>query len=146
MEHENIKILIEENKKEIVALKFSKNNVKEMLTPEEAIVIKIKKISKDMYIDIQMKKNVRIYAEYLNFKAVFPQYYIPLDKYIENPITTTYKGKKVYINTISLKLPLSYIKEYSNGLKEVKIKISYQGCVVSSICYRPMEKTFKIDL
>jgi len=64
---------------------------------------------------------------------------------IQKPATTKHSGDNVYLKSPNFIVTLK--KDASvNGVQDVKLKISYQGCSEQGLCYEPSSKIFNLKI
>ena len=91
------------------------------------------KIAKDIYLYDNKLKVTLVDSNGLSIKN------------IQKPATTLHSGDKVYLKSPNFILTLK--KDPSlNGIKDVKVKISYQGCSQQGLCYEPSDKIFNLKI
>lgn len=117
---------------------------KKVLTPKEAFNLNVKKSGDVISVNLKLGKDIYVYDDKLKLSIIFPKV-VSLDKEIKRPKAFKHEDYLVYEDKINLLIPLHVVKKYvDSGV--FKLKISYQGCAKSGICYQPMSKIFNFDL
>ncbi|WP_024955340.1 protein-disulfide reductase DsbD [Sulfurospirillum arcachonense] len=117
---------------------------KKVLSPEEAFQISAKRSGDVVFINIELGKDIYIYADKLKINIIHP-IKISLDNDIKKPKPIEDDDHKIYNKPIKLLIPISIIKKYVQSGK-FKLEVQYQGCATSGICYQPLKSHFEFDL
>ena len=117
---------------------------KKVLTPEEAFNLSVKKSGDVISVSLSLGKDIYVYDEKLKVSMIEPKE-VSLDKDIKRPTPTEYEDYLIHKKPINILIPLSVIKKYVDS-GSFKLKIEYQGCASSGICYQPMSSEFSFDL
>ncbi len=117
---------------------------RKVLSPEEAFQVSAKRIGDVISVSIKLGENMYIYDDKLKYSISEPLVQ-NLDKEIKRPIPVNHDEYIVHDKPINVLIPVSLIKKYvDNGA--FKVKVEYQGCATSGICYQPMTSEFDFDL
>jgi thiol:disulfide interchange protein DsbD len=117
---------------------------RKVLSPEEAFNLKVQKTGEVISIKLSVGEGIYVYDDKLKISISDPKV-VSLDKEIKRPSPTKHDEYLVHEKAINLLIPINLIKKYINS-GQYKIKVEYQGCATSGICYQPMSKEFSFDL
>lgn len=115
------------------------------LMPEEAFKPRISMADpKTVAIDIDLGEQIYIYADKLHIEDMDKNDGIDLGV-LQTIKPVDHDGEKVFEKSPAVKIALSKSKELT-GEKELRIKLSYQGCSSAGLCYEPLEQTLKVTV
>lgn len=113
------------------------------LQPEEAFKPSAKMADADtVAVEIALGEQIYVYAEKLKIEDADAGDGIDF-KSVTMGETVDHEGEKVYESSPAIRIDLIKSKELG-GEKEIKIKLSYQGCSAAGLCYEPMETTLSV--
>jgi len=128
----------------ILSISLSAITKRVVLSPEEAFTVNVTRVGDVLSVKIDLGKDVYLYSDKLSFEIIKPTK-ISLDNDIKKPKYKDYKEFTIYDKPVSILIPITTIKKYvSSG--EFTLKVNYQGCAYSGICYQPLSKEFTFDL
>ncbi len=115
------------------------------LQPEEAFKPKVSMIDEaTVGVEIELGDQIYIYADKLKVEDADPKDGIDFASVsMANPVE--HDGEKVFESSPSIRIKLGKSTDVS-GLKEIKVKLSYQGCSAAGLCYEPMETVLKVEV
>jgi len=103
------------------------------------------KVNNKMQIEagVNITKEIYLYANKLKLELVDAKG-LSIEN-IQKPATTKHSGDNVYLKSPNFIITLK--KDASvGGIKDVKLKISYQGCSEKGLCYEPSSKVFQLEI
>jgi len=117
---------------------------RKVLSPEEAFQVSAKRTGDVVLVSIKLGQDMYVYDDKLKYSISEPLVQ-NLDKEIKRPIPVQHDEYIVHDKLIKVLIPISLIKKYvKDGI--FKVKVEYQGCATSGICYQPMTSEFDFDL
>jgi len=117
---------------------------RKVLSPEEAFQVTSKRTGDVISVSINLGKNIYVYDDKLKYSISEPLVQ-NIDKEIKRPIPVQHDEYIVHDKPIKVLIPISLIKKYVKD-GAFKVKVEYQGCATSGICYQPMTNEFDFDL
>lgn len=115
------------------------------LQPEEAFKPKISMVDDSTVgIEIKLGDQIYLYADKLKVEDADPKDGIDFAS-IATGTSVEHDGEKVFESSPSLRIKLGKSGDVS-GNKEIKIKLSYQGCSAAGLCYEPMETVLNVEV
>lgn len=103
------------------------------------------KVNDKMQIEtgVKIAEHIYLYADKLKLELVDAKG-LSIQN-IQKPATTKHSGDNVYLKSPNFIVTLK--KDASvNGVQDVKLKISYQGCSEQGLCYEPSSKIFNLKI
>jgi thiol:disulfide interchange protein DsbD len=128
----------------LFALLAGTANAGKFLMPNEAFQ-PYAKVNDKMQIEAGIKLGDQIYLYDKELKIALVKSNDFTIKSIVKPKTVDHEGDKVYMQSPKFILTLAY-KGKEQGVKDVELKISYQGCSQQGLCYEPSEKVFTLKV
>jgi len=114
------------------------------LEPEEAFKPSVKVDSQSAIIaTVELGKDIYIYKDKTEFKILSPDG-IKIKK-ILYPATKMHDEDVVFEGTPKFKIILENLKALQ-GVQDVELKFSFQGCSARGICYEPIENVYKLKI
>lgn len=115
------------------------------LQPEEAFKTKVSMIDDTTVgVEIELGDQIYVYADKLKVEDADPKDGIDFASVtMANPVE--HDGEKVFESSPSIRIKLGKSGEIS-GHKEIKVKLSYQGCSAAGLCYEPMDKVLSVEV
>ena len=103
------------------------------------------KVNNKMQIEagVKIAKDIYLYDNKLKLKLL-DAYGLSIKK-IQKPATVKHSGDDVYFKSPNFIVTLKKDDAVS-GVKNVKLKISYQGCSEQGLCYEPSSKVFNLKI
>ncbi|WP_457749565.1 protein-disulfide reductase DsbD [Sulfurimonas sp.] len=92
---------------------------------------------------VNIAKDIYLYANKLKLELVDAKG-LSIQN-IQKPATTKHSGDDVYLKSPNFIITLKKDASVS-GVKDVKLKISYQGCSEQGLCYEPSSKVFQLEI
>ena len=117
---------------------------RKVLSPEEAFQVSAKRTGDVVLVSIKLGQDMYVYDDKLKYSISEPLVQ-NLDKEIKRPIPVQHDEYIVHDKPIEVLIPISLIKKYVKD-GTFKVKVEYQGCATSGICYQPMTSEFDFDL
>ncbi|HIP03369.1 MAG TPA: protein-disulfide reductase DsbD [Campylobacterales bacterium] len=131
----------------ILVLGFSFVHAVAFLMPDQAFK-PYANVNDKMQIEtgVKIAKSIYLYDEKLKVDLVDAQGLSI--KSIKRPTPVKHQGEDVYLESPNFIVTLKKDDNSLHGVKDIKIKISYQGCSEQGLCYEPSTKEFllKIDV
>ncbi|MBE0492059.1 MAG: protein-disulfide reductase DsbD [Sulfurospirillum sp.] len=115
-----------------------------VLPPDEAFKIQASQVADAIVIDIKLGENIYLYDDKFKISIVKPKV-IFLDTVIKRPEAIVYEEYKIFNENFTLLLPLATVKRDIGG-GAFTLRVEFQGCSKSGICYQPMQKDFTFTL
>jgi len=114
------------------------------LMPNKAFIPHVK-LDDKMYIkiDINIADGIYLYADKVKINLEDTRFF--KIKEIQKPETTLHDGDNVYLTSPTFLVSLQKIG-IIDGIKEISLKLSYQGCSIKGLCYEPYIKTYKLNI
>jgi len=119
-------------------------NAGKFLMPEEAFA-PYAKVNDKMQIEAGVILGDKIYLYDKELKVELVDSPSISIKKIQKPQTVNHEGDKVYMDSPNFVLLLEN-KDGAKGIKDLKVKISYQGCSEEGLCYEPSSKNFTLKV
>jgi thiol:disulfide interchange protein DsbD len=114
------------------------------LMPNEAFKPSVKLDNKQNVVaTIDLGDKIYVYKEKLKLQLVDNKY-LALDR-VEMPKGKEHNGDIVYFGSPHITLILKKKKEF-NDVKNIDIKLSFQGCSEAGLCYEPEIKKYKLSI
>jgi len=128
----------------VFALGLGLLNAADFLMPDQAFK-PYAKVNDKMQIEagVKIAKDIYLYDDKLKVELVDSQGLSVKD--IQKPVATDHDGDKVYLKSPNFIVTLKKDASVS-GVKDVKLKISYQGCSQQGLCYEPSTKEFMLTI
>ncbi len=128
----------------ILTLVFSFVNAVDFLMPDQAFK-PYAKVNDKMQIEtgVKIAKDIYLYADKLKIELIDAKGLSI--KNITKPATSEHQGDKVYIKSPNFIVTLKKDAPLQ-GIQDVKVKISYQGCSEQGLCYEPSTKEFMLQI
>ena len=114
------------------------------LMPEEAFIPHAK-LSDTMQIeaDIQLAEGIYLYADKLKIELITKNG-ISI-KEIQSPKSVDHDGDMAYVDSPNFLVTLQKDSAVE-GMQDIQMKLSYQGCSEKGLCYEPLWKTFDLSI
>jgi len=128
----------------VVTLALSALNAGKFLMPNEAFA-PYAKVNNKMQIEVGVKLGKRIYLYDKSLKVALQDSKDFTIKNIQKPKTVNHDGDAVYMDSPNFVLTLK-ANDGVSGVRDVKVKIAYQGCSEDGLCYEPNSKTFSVKI
>ncbi|MDB2562258.1 protein-disulfide reductase DsbD [Sulfurimonas sp.] len=114
------------------------------LMPEEAFIPHAK-INDQIQIeaDIQLAEGIYLYADKLKIELLTDNG-ISI-KEIDSPKSVDHDGDIAYVDSPNFIISLEKDADV-NGVKEIQLQLSYQGCSEKGLCYEPLSKIFNFSV
>ena len=118
----------------------------EVLMPEQAFKPSAKITKDKIQVDIKLGDKIYIYKDKLKLSIIQPKK-VSLNSDISFPKPIKYHEFIVYLNDLKIDIPISLIKQkVGENVKNIKLKVQFQGCSKLGLCYSPMNKIFDLDI
>jgi len=111
--------------------------------PDVAMKASSKTIGDSIYLKIELYEKIYLYDKNLKVLITKPKK-IDITSELDKPKIEDYKGDLVTFQSPIFKVPLALI-EKKIGKNNFDLKLKFQGCSTSGICYAPMSETFKFS-
>ncbi len=128
----------------LLTLIFGTLNAGKFLMPNEAFA-PYAKVNDKMQIEAGVKLGKKIYLYDKSLKISLEGSKDFTIKNIQKPKTVNHEGDAVYMHSPNFVLTLKN-KDGVSGIKDVKVKIAYQGCSEEGLCYEPNSKVFTLKI
>ncbi|WP_297484083.1 protein-disulfide reductase DsbD [Sulfurimonas sp.] len=128
----------------LLTLTFGTLNAGKFLMPNEAFA-PYAKVNDKMQIEAGVKLGKKIYLYDKSLKISLEGSKDFTIKNIQKPKTVNHEGDAVYMHSPNFVLTLKN-KDGVSGIKDVKVKIAYQGCSEEGLCYEPNSKVFTLKI
>ena len=127
-----------------LALGLGLLNAADFLMPDQAFK-PYAKVNDKMQIEagVEIAKDIYLYADKLKLELLDAEGLSIKD--IQKPATTKHSGDDVYLKSPNFIITLNK-EDSAAGIKDVKLKISYQGCSEQGLCYEPSSKVFTLKI
>ncbi len=128
----------------LLTLTLGLANAGKFLMPDEAFA-PYAKVNDKMQIEAGVTLGEKIYLYDKEVKVELIDNKDFSIKNIDKPETVEHGGDKVYMKSPNFVLTLA--KENSvDGIQDVKVRVSYQGCSEEGLCYEPSSKVFTLKI
>ncbi len=118
---------------------------KKILSPEEAFNLSVKKSGDVIAVSLKLGENIYIYDDKFKITIVKPDI-ASLNKDLNIPKPTTYDKHLVHkVPNLNVLVPIDIIKKYTDG-ENITLRVEFQGCATSGICYQPMSQDFDFTI
>jgi thiol:disulfide interchange protein DsbD len=128
----------------LLTLTMGLANAGKFLMPDEAFA-PYAKVNDKMQIEAGVTLGDKIYLYDKELKVSLIDSKDIVIKNIDKPATVDHDGDAVYMKSPNFILTLAKEKPI-DGIQEVKVKISYQGCSQEGLCYEPSSKVFTLKV
>lgn len=128
----------------IVISSLSALKQRKVLTPQEAFSLSAQRSGDLIVVDIKLGEDIYIYDDKLKISIVSPIDQ-NLDADITRPTPIDHDEYLVHKESLQLMIPIAIVKKHVQEGK-FSLKVDYQGCASSGICYQPMATEFEFDL
>jgi len=128
----------------LLTLTFGTLNAGKFLMPNEAFA-PYAKVNDKTQIEVGVKLGKKIYLYDKSLKISLEGSKDFTIKNIQKPKTVNHEGDAVYMHSPNFVLTLKNSDGVS-GIKDVKVKIAYQGCSEEGLCYEPNSKIFTLKI
>ena len=128
----------------VLILSFCTLNAGKFLMPNEAFA-PYAKVNDKMQIEAGVILGKKIYLYDKSLKISLEGSKDFTIKNIQKPKTVNHEGDAVYMQSPNFVLTLKNSDGVS-GIKDVKVKIAYQGCSEDGLCYEPNSKLFTLKI
>ena len=128
----------------LLTLTFGVVNAGKFLMPDEAFA-PYAKVNDKMQIEtgVKLGEKIYLYDDSLKVSLVDSKDFAIKD--IQKPKTVEHEGDAVYMQSPNFIVTLEN-KSRVSGVKDVKVKIEYQGCSEQGLCYEPSSKVFTLKI
>jgi len=118
---------------------------KKILSPEEAFNLSVKKSGDVIAVSLKLGENIYIYDDKFKITIVKPDI-ASLNKDLNIPKPITYDKHLVHkVPNLNVLVPIDIIKKYTDG-ENITLRVEFQGCATSGICYQPMSQDFDFTI
>ena len=128
----------------LLTLTFGTLNAGKFLMPNEAFA-PYAKVNDKTQIEVGVKLGKKIYLYEKSLKISLEDSKDFTIKNIQKPKTVNHEGDAVYMHSPNFVLTLKN-RDGVSGIKDVKVKIAYQGCSEEGLCYEPNSKVFTLKI
>ncbi|MBN2768008.1 MAG: protein-disulfide reductase DsbD [Campylobacterales bacterium] len=116
---------------------FDSSKKQRFLSPQEAFKVTITQEKQDIFIDVQLEKDIYIYADTLVISSKNDALVTRLD--LELPEIANYMDEKVYKESFRVKASKEQVDNTDTLI------VSFEGCSSQGICYEPQSYTFTLE-
>ncbi|MBN2722310.1 MAG: protein-disulfide reductase DsbD [Campylobacterales bacterium] len=124
----------------VFAAGFGQVQQQEFLKPEEAFKVTAIEANNSIITTITLGKDIYIYADSLKFQITKPSATL-LETAL--PQSINFHDEAVYEKELKVSIPKKDIEAITNDAFE--LKISFEGCSKSGVCYQPISESFSFE-